>query len=363
MSTSSATQTRPVVIDLTGDDMEIQYRRLTEEERRTERYERSQSFSRARVEENRRGVSRIETIEDRRRSVVNEISRLHSGRTRGPRFGRDIIDEDTDPPVIDLVESDTPEELEPETTMEFEEDLFGDPIDRSSPDVTFLSERPAPGGQNERTPPRIDHRRLPTPRRSNFLSGLRELVSYNGNYRAMSGSDIDEVREALVRENLDRVDGIPQQNRRQAQEQRDRNFQPFGQFPIIPPPRTDSTGIPEYIDVNDADIQMDLDYEATGFAVEDPDNLEIIDPPPFWPPHNARRGGTPHEQVKEPYTKPKPCMKGFTMNFDEDDCLECPSCHDELAMGEEGSAKAQVWMVKTCGHVSFLPPTPSMIVS
>ncbi len=344
MSTSSSvTQIRPVFIDLTGDDLPTQYQQDDQQEWQDDRDERSRSLSRDRAEE------------IRRRSIAraDNLARLQQGANRGPRFGRDIIDEGIDlPPVIDLADSDATEEPEPENILEFDEDLFGDFVEEPSPEVTFLSERPAPGGPLEMTPSRIDHLRLPTPRRSNPFTNLRDMVSRNGNYRALSGSDIDEVREALGRETLDRIDGIAQP--RMDQEGRERNIQRFGEFPIMPPLRHIS--VEDYPTINDMDIAMDLDYETAAFEVVDRDYLEIIEPPPLWPLRNGRRAGTAGDLEKEPYTKPKPLVKGFTMNFKEDACLECPSCHEELAMGEEGSTKAQVWMVKTCGHVSVTLP-------
>lgn len=351
MSTSAATQTgRSIVIDLTDDDADVGAPILADWHR-----------------------SRLEGNERRERNVVATLALLGQPTNRGPRFGRDIISENANgPEVIDLVDSDDTEELEPDINLDpFDEDLFGDPGYRSSPDVTFVSERPVPGADIARVPSRNNLRRLPTPqdrRAPNPYANLREYVSRNGNYRAMSGSDIDEAREALDRETLDRIDGIREghalyHNRADQDRiwidddgERDRRFGPFGNFPIALPPRPASRGVPDPINLEDLDLQMD--YEHAAFEViDDRDRLEIIEPLNMWPGLNPRRHDAPIEIVKEPYNGPKQPAKGFTMNFQEEDYLECPSCYEELAVGEDGTAKAQVWMVKTCGHVSICSST------
>jgi hypothetical protein len=360
MSTSTATQTGPsVVIDLTEEEDDDDFHRLSDRQRNS-----------------------WEGTERRERSAAATLASLGQTSNRGPRFGRDIIGEDAnEPEVIDLVDSDDTEELEPEITLDFDDDLFGDdPIDnRSSPEVTFVSERPAPGADIGIQPSRNSLRRLPTPhdRRTipNPYANLRDFVSRNGNYRAMSGSDIEEAREALDRETLDRIDGIretrPVQYDRSEQERiwiaddddRRPPSQVFSNFPINAPLRAASIGMPDSIDVEDLEIQMDLDYENAAFEVIDQNQLEIIEPPQMWPAMIPRRHETPIEIVKELYIRPKQPPKGFTMNFQEEDCLECPSCHEELAVGEDGTAKAQVWMVKTCGHVSGLPAFQNLDMS
>jgi hypothetical protein len=60
------------------------------------------------------------------------------------------------------------------------------------------------------------------------------------------------------------------------------------------------------------------------------------------------------------YEAPPPAEKGFTRSPEEDEEVVCPNCGDELAVSED-ETKAQVWVIKTCGHVSrcyntFTPP-------
>ena len=51
------------------------------------------------------------------------------------------------------------------------------------------------------------------------------------------------------------------------------------------------------------------------------------------------------------YSPPPPAEKGFTRGPEEDEVVVCPNCGDELAMGDS-DIKQEVWVVKTCGHVS-----------
>lgn len=54
------------------------------------------------------------------------------------------------------------------------------------------------------------------------------------------------------------------------------------------------------------------------------------------------------------YVPPPAPDAGFTRTPAEDDVVVCPNCGDELAMGDN-EAKQEVWVVKTCGHVSQSP--------
>jgi hypothetical protein len=51
------------------------------------------------------------------------------------------------------------------------------------------------------------------------------------------------------------------------------------------------------------------------------------------------------------YSPPPEPADGFTRNPGEDEIVVCPNCGDELAVGD-GDLKQEVWVVKTCGHVS-----------
>jgi hypothetical protein len=363
MSTSTATQTVDrTFIDLTEDDSQpeateepftTRNRRRTEEERWNEAAEIRRSSSRRGDERNER--RRLRNVERQQ-----TLARIQYARDHGPRFGRDIIGEEVDDlEVIDLLDSDDTGEVEAEAEAEAEpdldmgEDLFGDLID-SSPELTFLSERPVPLEGGTRVPSRNNHRRLPTPQNirrgilPNTFQNLREFVRQGTfGYRGLSENEIDDAREAMDRETLDRIDGIREARPRQ----RIRELGPFGEIAMFPP-RQPSLGRPEVIDMDE--LELNLDYEAAAFQVGDPDQPEIIEPH-VWQGMMGGRGDTPIEVEKEAYTRPKTPANGFTMNMAEDDVLACPSCHDELAVGVEGSAKQQVWMIKSCGHVSCLP--------
>lgn len=63
------------------------------------------------------------------------------------------------------------------------------------------------------------------------------------------------------------------------------------------------------------------------------------------------------ERPPEPPVQPPPVLEtlppvrqGFTRSPKEDDVLVCPSCMDELSIGDD-EVKRQVWVVKACGHV------------
>lgn len=51
------------------------------------------------------------------------------------------------------------------------------------------------------------------------------------------------------------------------------------------------------------------------------------------------------------YEPPKDVEKGFTRNPGEEEVVVCPNCGDELAVGDT-DLKQQVWVIKKCGHVS-----------
>lgn len=53
------------------------------------------------------------------------------------------------------------------------------------------------------------------------------------------------------------------------------------------------------------------------------------------------------------YKAPGDAKEGFTRSPREDEEVVCPNCGDELAVGD-GDLKQQVWVVKSCGHVSCM---------
>ena len=50
------------------------------------------------------------------------------------------------------------------------------------------------------------------------------------------------------------------------------------------------------------------------------------------------------------YCPPTPAKTGFTRSPGQDEIVVCPNCGNELAQGE--GFKQEVWVIKTCGHVS-----------
>ena len=67
---------------------------------------------------------------------------------------------------------------------------------------------------------------------------------------------------------------------------------------------------------------------------------------------NAIRSSTPPEVIDpEPYKEPQAVLPGYSRNLAEDDIAICPACEEELASGGN-DLKQQVWVSKTCGHVS-----------
>jgi len=79
-------------------------------------------------------------------------------------------------------------------------------------------------------------------------------------------------------------------------------------------------------------ILMEMDYGMVGFDL----GIGVVEPP------------------APKYEPPPPAEKGFTRSPEEDEEVVCPNCGDELAVGKEGM-KQQIWVVKSCGHVSVAP--------
>ena len=67
----------------------------------------------------------------------------------------------------------------------------------------------------------------------------------------------------------------------------------------------------------------------------------------------TRESETP-QIATEPYKAPPKAQDGFTRNVEEDEILMCPECQQELASGE-GEVQQQVWVIKSCGHVGSKP--------
>lgn len=66
-------------------------------------------------------------------------------------------------------------------------------------------------------------------------------------------------------------------------------------------------------------------------------------------------GGNDNRPPTPKYSPPPEPAEGFTRNPAEDEVVVCPNCGDELAVGAE-EAKQEIWVVKSCGHVSSNSP-------
>jgi hypothetical protein len=55
------------------------------------------------------------------------------------------------------------------------------------------------------------------------------------------------------------------------------------------------------------------------------------------------------------YQAPPAAPQGFVRSPEEEGALVCPNCEEELCVGDN-EVKRQVWIVKTCGHVSSTAP-------
>ncbi|QDS77387.1 hypothetical protein FKW77_006004 [Venturia effusa] len=81
-------------------------------------------------------------------------------------------------------------------------------------------------------------------------------------------------------------------------------------------------------------VAPDIDFRIAGFAMGMPDD-DIDDHPETPPP---------------PYVPPTPAPEGFTRSPQDGDELICPNCEEELCNGDSDEKKS-VWIVKACGHV------------
>lgn len=188
--------------------------------------------------------------------------------------------------------------------------------DSEDDDIQIVGERQAPRRPVLPAPREIDRRlRTPPPelRRSNaqtFADTLRQLPGFFG----LGGPDLRQpsVGPFPGMGILDHARAVLQSG--------------------IPPPLNmgtydDIDGIGDYENIN-------MDYGAPAFVIEDP--------------------GAADDVVVEDYKPPTAAREGFTKDIEEDsDVLVCVGCEDELAAGAD-EVKAQVWVSKKCGHVRLL---------
>ena len=178
----------------------------------------------------------------------------------------------------------------------------------SSPDVQILHERPAPGAAGHRQPPRAAplNRPLSPPQERGPFGYFPDLLRRGT--QLMVGNAYQDVI-------LDHLDPVRNRGNDNQQGLVAPRMEAGGAFPIA------------------------LDYSQPAFPLGE---LETYD----------RSSETP-QIVHEPYKAPPPAKEGFTRTFAEDDVVLCPGCGDELATGKD-ETKQQVWIVKSCGHVSYL---------
>jgi hypothetical protein len=69
---------------------------------------------------------------------------------------------------------------------------------------------------------------------------------------------------------------------------------------------------------------------------------------------NGHIGLSPALPARQPYDQPPAPQEGFTRSPTDEMTLVCPNCDEELvAAGEPGTEKRQVFVAKSCGHVSI----------
>ncbi len=210
--------------------------------------------------------------------------------------------------VIDLSETSDFQIEEYEVDSDTESERFAHSLG-SSPEVQFLHERPAPSGNRRPEPPRGPHHRLtpPHPDRGGPFGYLPDL------FRRGTQFMFGNMQNAYDDMFAERFDGAR--------------------------PRDMGARRNEVAPANEPgpELLIHMDYRRPAFALG---GLEIFD----------RSSETP-QVVQEPYKAPPAPKDGFIRSFSEDDIVLCPRCGDELAIGKDDT-KAQVWVVKQCGHVS-----------
>lgn len=73
-------------------------------------------------------------------------------------------------------------------------------------------------------------------------------------------------------------------------------------------------------------------------------------------------GAEPNRPPTPLYEPPPKAEAGFTRSPGENEEVVCPNCGDELCMGDN-DVKQEVWVIKGCGHVSWLTFRSSTLIS
>lgn len=225
-----------------------------------------------------------------------------------------------------------------------EEDLIIDerpPQPPDSPEVQWVGQRPIP-------------RRLPSPH--TVLPSLAEVFRRPSSQPELRRATPPELRRADAQSFRDTLRNVPG-----AVFNFGRDILGAAMGPVIPPTaaqfphfgafhgnnrwltRQIPTPLdPTIYDDEDDYAAIDLDYHDVGFPMNG--GLDIIDP----------AADEVAAAVGEDAYKPPPIAKeGFTRDIqEENDVLVCVACEDELATGED-DLKQQVWVAKSCGHVSL----------
>lgn len=235
---------------------------------------------------------------------------------------------------------------EPITISDSEdEDLPADgrpPQPPESPEVQWVGQRPIA-------------RRLPSPHPQN-LPSLADILRRPSSQPELRRATPPELRRADAQSFRDHLRNVPG-----AIYDFGRNVFGAAMVPVLPPTtaafqnfgnlhgntRFYARNIPTPLDPTIYDDEddygaIDLDYHDVGFPMG---GLEIIDP--------VADEAVAALAAEDAYKPPPVPREGFTRDIQEDsDVLICVACEDELATGED-EVKQQVWVAKTCGHVSL----------
>lgn len=233
-----------------------------------------------------------------RREVAHNAVRERQRPSRLPRFGREVLNQDVE--VIELGSDD-------EGTTPYLQSGENSQRQQASPEVEFLSSRPLSPA-----------RRRPQTARGHRPASARPIAP---GFDLFEGEGLEDFMEEIqvIREN--RIRPTP---RRENTDLFQRFLEGVAGRPVGArlAARLPFTA-PAFL------LPGDLDFGTAAF------NFGYDSPEP------------------EPatYEAPPPPPTGFTRSPQEDETVICPNCDRELCSGETDLDK-QVWVLKTCGHVS-----------
>lgn len=274
---------------------------------------------------------------------------------RLPRYNRQIIDLSTDsspadaPPRIDPPPNNAPPNDDFTFLMNPHPDFT--PAARASPEVEFVFERPLSRNQRPQSPPRDASPQVPEPLAVDLTQDLDDEVVHvrtEGRagvnlYRPQGAFDVDRMGLGRLaariwagrghgprRHGAARLQGFAIGGGQQIPDWM-RHDDDGPALLVGPPPlmRRPGGGMPDL-----------MNYETVAFE------LGLPEMPPDFPLVERERQRSPPK-----YEAPPPVKEPFTRSPVEDESLVCPNCGDELAVGAT-EEKKQVWIVRSCGHVS-----------